>query len=106
MGQSLHANVTLYNTLPQNNSIPTSDDWAFQGIPIGFWPGCYVISGGYHGGVEGLASAVVLQGDYTMANISSAANTNMYGLLCDELLYIDSIIFQPSSSQANIHIGT
>jgi len=102
VGQSFWANVSLYNTLPQVNSIPANDDWALQGIPISFWPDCLT---NYDSPV-GAAQAVVLQGYYTMANISSVANSTVFGGdRCHEPNPIFHVIFQPSSSQVDLVSG-
>jgi hypothetical protein len=41
VGQSLHVDINITNTLPKLNSVPTSNDWLFQGgfvatMPIKF----------------------------------------------------------------------
>jgi hypothetical protein len=36
--QDLGIDISLFNTLPKVNSVPTSDDWLFQGIPVALWP--------------------------------------------------------------------
>jgi hypothetical protein len=101
VGQSLWANISLYNTLPQVNSIPANDDWALQGIAIGFWPDCFVT----YDSPVGAAQAVVLPGYYTMANISSVANSTVGFNSCHEFSPVFQVIFQPSSSQANLVYG-
>jgi len=98
VGQSLQINISLFNTLPEVNVVPTSNDWLFQGIPVALWPPCYFA---YPGSTLTVAEAVVVKGDYTIANISSVANVR-FGFLCMENVDVDHAIFQPSSSQTNL----
>jgi hypothetical protein len=100
----LQINVSLFNTLPKVNSVPTSNDWPFQGVPVALWPPCFYA---YDAGnavryyPTTVAQAVVLMGNYTLAGLSTAANVQFY-LSCMEDWTVDHAIFQPSSSQANL----
>ncbi len=98
LGQSLQVNVSIFNTLPEVNSVPTSNDWLFQGVPVALWPPCFFA---YPGSTIAVAEGVVLKGDYTMANISSAANVS-FGFMCMESVDVDHAVFQPDSSLANL----
>lgn len=98
VGQSIWANVSLYNTLPQANSIAASDDWALQGIAISFWPDCNPVNDS----LVGAAQAVVLQGFYTIANISRVANSTVSGGTCHEPSPVNHVIFLPSSSRVDL----
>jgi hypothetical protein len=97
-GQDLQVNVSLFNTLPKVNSVPTSNDWPFLGIPVALWPPCFYAS---PSSTVAEAVVVVLPGYYTLANISSAANVQ-FGIRCMEGVDVDHVVFQPSSSQANV----
>jgi len=101
VGQHLEANVSLFNTLSGINSIRTSDDWLFQGIQMVLWPYCYLTNYDLHYGATP-AEAVVLKGDYTMSNISSAADIYFENAECTEASNVDHLVFQPDSSQANL----
>ncbi len=94
----MQVNVSIFNTLPEVNSVPTSNDWLFQGVPVALWPPCFFA---YPGSTIAVAEAVVLKGDYTTANISSAANVS-FGFMCMESVDVDHAIFQPDSSLANL----
>src|ERR1700733_6829411 len=74
LGQSLNVSVSLFNTFPKVSSVPISDDWPFQGVPLAIFPDCDTmllgsLSIGYN--VSDAAEAVVVEGDYTIANITS-----------------------------------
>jgi hypothetical protein len=106
VGQSLQVNVSLFNTLPKVNDVPTSDDWPFQGIPVALWPPCYYAydpgnAVRFYPNSTTVAQAVVLKGDYTMANISTVANVRFHPA-CMEDVTVDHAIFQPRSSQVNL----
>jgi hypothetical protein len=99
VGQNLQVNLSLFNTLPRVNSVPASSDWPFQGVPVEFWPLCYSYIPS-----EGLSvpvKAVVLKGNYTLQGLQSAL-TAILGGQCTLWENADQVVFQPSSSQANI----
>ena len=106
VGQPLTVTVSLFNTLPKVNDVPTSDDWPFQGVPVAFWPACdWAIPEPpnlSHDNDNQTAAvlAVVLKGDYTLANLSTVANV-LFGVNCAEGTFVDHVIFQPDSSEAN-----
>src|SRR5580704_5511362 len=106
VGQSLQIGVSLFNTLPNVNDVPTSEDWLFQGVPVALWPPCYYAydlgnTVRFYPNDTTVAQAVVLMGDYTLANVSTVANVR-FPLSCMEDTTVDHAIFQPSSSQANL----
>ncbi len=92
VGQSLNVSVSLFNALPSTNSIPTSNVWDFQGIPVALWPPCYFIMP---------TEAVVLKGNYTVQGLQSAANVT-FGYQCSQGVNIDLLTFQPRSLLANL----
>ena len=91
-GQRLNVIVSLFNTLPSVNTVATSGDWLFQGVPVALWPPCY-----FNAPVQ----AVVLKGNYTLQDLRTVANVT-FSIACMESESIDHAIFQPSSSQANL----
>ena len=91
-GQRLNVIVSLFNTLPSVNTVATSDDWLFQGVPLALWPPCY-----YNVPVQ----AVVLKGNYSLQDLRTVANVT-FSIRCMESESIDQAIFQPRSSQANL----
>ena len=104
--RSLQVNISLFNTRPELNVVPTSDDWLFQGVPVALWPPCYYAyspgnSVRYYPNYTTVAQVVVVKGDYSLANISTVANARFH-LRCMEDVIVDHVIFQPSSSQANL----
>lgn len=92
IGQRLNVIVSLMNTLPSVNTVATSNDWPFQGVPVALWPPCYIDPPAY---------AVVLMGNYTLSDLRTVANVT-FGINCMEHDAIDHAIFQPTSSQANL----
>ncbi len=92
VGQDLQVNLSLFNTLPRVNSVPASRDWPFQGVPVAFWPPCYV-------GVP--VEAVVLEGNYTLQDLQNAL-TAILSVQCTLSTNVDHVVFQPTGSQANI----
>jgi hypothetical protein len=95
VGQTLQVNVSLFNTLSEVNTVATSDDWSFQGVPVALWPPCF------YSNSTTPVQAVVLMGNYTLADISTVANVH-FPLTCMEDWNIDHATFQPESSQANV----
>jgi hypothetical protein len=92
VGQSLNVSVSLFNVLPSTNSIPTSNDWDFRGVPVALWPPCYFILP---------AEAVVLEGNYTVQDLQSVANVT-FSYQCSQGVNVDLLTFQPRSSLANL----
>jgi hypothetical protein len=104
-GQALQVNISVLNTFSTTNRLPTSDGWPFQGIPLAVWPDCDSMllgssSVGFNVSVG--AEAVVLKGDYTISNLTSAADTHFQVAACTEGLEVDHVIFAPRSEQANL----
>ena len=96
VGQNLQVNLSLFNTLPRVNSVPASSDWPFQGVPVAFWPPCYI---------NLPVEAVVLKGNYTLQGLQSALTAILSGQ-CTLYANVDHVVFQPTSSQANMNTGT
>jgi hypothetical protein len=72
------------------------------------WPDCdHVPGGGVPGSfnISAPAEAVVLKGDYTMANISSVADIHINVVPCAEGTWVGSVTFQANSAQANLTTG-
>jgi len=92
VGQSLNITLTIFNTFPSVNSVPTSTDWQFQGVPVAVWPPCF-----YNVPMR----VIVLQGNYMAQQLPSVANAT-FPINCMEGWSIDHVIFQPKSDQANI----
>ena len=92
VGQTLNVNVSLFNSLPSMNTVATSKDWAFTGVPVALWPACYFGPAAY---------AVVLMGNYTLQDLRTVVNVTM-GIGCMEGVTVDHAVFQPSSIQANL----
>jgi hypothetical protein len=104
-GQVLQVNVSVFNTLSTANSLPVSERWPFQGIPLALWPDCdLMLLGpsvpGFN--VSAPAEAVVIKGDYTISNITSAADIHFPVVPCAEAIEVDQVIFGPRSGQANL----
>jgi hypothetical protein len=94
VGQALHVNISLFNTLPTVNDVHTSDDWPFQGVYVALWPGCVG---------PPPAFAVVLVGNYTMQSLPAVADATFgIGYVCSAGVRVDHIIFQPGSSEAKL----
>jgi hypothetical protein len=100
-GQTLQVNVSIFNTLATTNSLAVSDDWPFQGVPLALWPDCFMMLVP-NSNVSAPAEAVVLKGDYTIANITSVADIHFPVAACMEGTKVDQVIFEPSSAQANV----
>lgn len=111
-GQNLQVNVSVFNTLSTASNVTVSegwpftvnnltapDIWPFQGIPLELWPSCFETT--INTNASALAQAVVLKGYYTIANISSVADHHFAILPCTEGMWVDDIVFQPGSSEAN-----
>jgi len=101
----LQVGVSILNTLSTNNSVPVSDVWPFQGIPLSVLPACDLSRVGSDAvgfNVSTQAEAVVLKGDYTMTNISSVADIHILVFGCPEGTEVDRLTFEPSSARANI----
>lgn len=92
VGQKLNVVVSLNNTLATANSVAASKNWLFGGVPVALWPTCYFDTPAY---------AVVLRGNYTLQGLQSAANVT-FSVRCMEAVSVDHVIFQPSSSHANL----
>ncbi len=110
-GQTLQVNVSIFNTLSTFSNVTisngwpfevdrvTASPWPFQGVPLGLWPDDFYTT--VDTNASSLAEAVVLKGDYTIANISSVANTHPIVRVGTEGMWVDYAVFEPSSSQAN-----
>jgi hypothetical protein len=92
VGQTLQVNLSLFNTLPRVNSVPASSDWPFQGVQVAFWPPCYVSLP---------VETVVLKGNYTLQGLQNALTAILSGQ-CTLWTNVGHVVFQPTSSQANI----
>jgi hypothetical protein len=93
-GQTLDISVSLFNTLPTVNSVPTSNLTAFQGFPIALWPTCF--------GSPPVQS-VVLSGNYSLDELRADANAtgSSPSVTCAQYgMIINSLVFQPSSDRA------
>jgi hypothetical protein len=104
-GQTLQVNASIFNTLARTNSVPVTDEWPFQGIPLSVLPACDLSRVGSDAvgfNVSTQAEAVVLKGDYTMTNISSVADIHILVFGCPEGTEVDRLTFEPSSARANI----
>lgn len=104
VGQQLEISVSLFNSLPRVNSVPTAADWQFRGVPLSLWQDCDVTPAKPNGQMETYATeVVVLPGYYTISNISTVASVLLPTQACHGLSsMIDHVIFQPTSSTANI----
>lgn len=96
-GESLQIDISLFNTLPTTNSITTSDDWLFRGVPVALWPACYFSNSN----LTAPAQAVILAGDYNLTELRTAASVG-FSIMCHESTNIDHVVFQPTSSEANL----
>lgn len=105
VGQSLQVNVSLFNTLSTADRIPVSHDWLFQGIPLALWGNCLVNNQG-QSYAPAPAEVDVLQGFYTMQNLSSATSGIFvpYNQGCHESTGVTAITFWPASSRANLSL--
>jgi hypothetical protein len=91
VGQNLSVELSVTNTLPTINTVMTSDDWQFQGIPVALWPTCYY---------PVPAEVVVLQGNYSAQELQDTA-TSTFTYTCAEAVTFDHVVFQPDSDSAN-----
>jgi len=102
VGQYLHVNISVINTLPKTNSVPPSNDWAFQGIPVALWPPCLLNSSGLPPlNYSTPAQVVLLKGEYNLANLSSVADVH-FSYQCAEAGIVSHAVFQPSSDEVNL----
>lgn len=92
VGQRLKVNVSLFNTLSSVNTVATSNNWPFRGVPVALWPPCYYTVP---------VVAVVLMGNYTLQSLPTVANVT-FPIRCMEAVTLDHATFQPRSSQANL----
>ena len=92
MGQRLNIMVSITNTLSNTNTVRTSNDWLFLGVPVALWPACYF-------GIP--AQMVVLQGDYGLAQLETVANVN-FNYFCMEGWNVDHVVFKEMSDVANL----
>ncbi len=116
-GQFLEANVSLFNTHLQLNTISTSDNWLFQGIPLAMWPDCfytnaYVSNPSYVSthpyapeNFTTAAEVVVLKGNFVMGNITNAADIYIPRVNCHEVQDVNQLSFGQNSSQASLMSG-
>jgi len=112
VGETLQVNITLFNDFSEVNSVPTSNDSLFQGVPVALWPTCDYANDINQNQNPGhtvstyafstAAQAVVLMGYYNSENISSVANVHFAPTPCKEYWAIDHAIFQPESSQVSL----
>jgi hypothetical protein len=100
VGQSLDVDVSLFNARPSVGVVLNSTDWPWgrygyinaSGIPIIFGSRC---SG------DPFVDAVVLQGNYTLGELPSAANSTLTWM-CPEGAMFEHMTFEPESSVANV----
>jgi hypothetical protein len=91
-GEGLAVTLSISNTLPTANNVSTSNDWAFQGVPVALWPVCYF---------SVPAEVAVLDGNYSANELPLLAGAKFqYG--CAEGGPINQVIFQPNSDEANL----
>lgn len=103
VGQSLELNISLFNTLPVVNTIPTAMEWPFGGVSFAVWGDCFGTATPSKNIFAAPVYADVVKGDYTLDNISSITNSFHATLSCEEGNgVIDHVVFQPSSSIANL----
>ena len=91
-GQNLSVSISLTNTLPTINDIPTSNDWSFHGVAGEVWGACV---GEYP------LEVVILSGNYTAQELPSIANST-FAYTCAGFVPIDHVVFQPNSSEASV----
>jgi hypothetical protein len=92
-GENLSISISILNTLPSTYEINASNDWPFQGVPIGLWPTC---------DIGPSLEAVVLNGNYTLQDLQKVAYLFLGNTFCQGGMFVDHVIFQPRSDQANI----
>lgn len=92
VGQFLNVSLSIVNTLPVVNQVKSSNDWLMHGVPVALWPPCYF---------DLPAEAAVLQGNYSMQDIETAANVT-FSYICMEGVNVDHVIFQPNSDQVSL----
>ena len=91
-GQALKVSLSLTNTQPWADTVPTASRWPFEGIPVALWPACYFVLP---------VQVVVLKGSYTADQLGYVATrTSNYG--CMEGGRINQVLFQPASDQVRI----
>jgi len=101
-GQSVSVDVSLFNTLSAVNTVPASNDWSFEGVPLALWPSCVTtVASASEDDFVTPAEAVVVQGDYTVQNISAVADIH-FPFSCSEYTKLNDVVFQPRSSEANL----
>jgi hypothetical protein len=91
-GQNLSISISLSNTLPSINSIPTSNTWLFQAVAVNLWGNCV---GEYP------VEVAVLSGNYTAQELPSIANST-FAYTCAGFVPIDHVVFQPNSNEASV----
>jgi len=91
-GEGLRVTLSISNTLPTANNVSTSDDWAFQGVPVALWPVCYS---------SVPAQVAVLSGNYSADELPLVAGAK-FQYACMEGGTVERLIFQPHSDAANL----
>ena len=91
-GEGLSVTLTISNTLPTANNVSTSNDWAFQGVPVDLWPTCYYSLP---------AEAAVLSGNYSADQLHLVAGDELQ-YNCMEGGTVDQVAFQPQSDEASL----
>jgi len=92
-GRAISVGIDEWNTLPQENVVPSASDWPLQGLTLG---PC---------GTNLPVGIEIVQGFYTSSNISSAqalqlSEPGIYS--CPLILQVSSYTFEPSSDVAGI----
>jgi len=82
VGQALNITISLFNTLPATNSVPTAKDWSFKGVPVALWFPCYFDTPAY---------AILLKGNYSLQELQTLTNNTLSGYRCEESASIDHV---------------
>ena len=91
-GQRLGVSISLFNTLPEVNSVNTSVNWPFNGVAVQLWPYCYGVP----------ARIAILQGNYSIQELPAVTNVTFQFVCSGGPAYINSAVFQPMSDQVNL----
>jgi hypothetical protein len=88
VGQNLNVSISLFNTLPTSNALEQGGsagappgNWTFYGVPVATWPECTPnqFSFGWQFPIE----VLILNGNYTAQELSSASNASLFGGPCN-----------------------
>jgi hypothetical protein len=99
-GQNLEIKVSLYNDLPSQLNLSTSDNWVVSGFPVAMWPGCYAVLPPNN---KQPIEFMIVKGNYSVNQLHTlSTNTSVPEGGCMEGGRVSHLLFSPLSSIANL----